>query len=175
MPRAERQQDYFRFVSKAADLVSEYTYEELSLFRRMARKSSPGMMPVISGYMEMLRRAGEPELSRSETGRSETLNGNSRTNVHLFDLLRSKELFPTNVELAQFASKVLPGMANRRYDKMSRAEIAARVVEYLETLPTEKSSRLEELMRDAIANKSTRRDRQSFFSKWERIIKGIEL
>jgi hypothetical protein len=67
-------------------------------------------------------------------------------------------------------------MVRRRFDKMSRGDIAARIIEYLETRNPRTRQTLETSMREAITAGSVKTsDRKSFFSKWERIIKGTEL
>jgi hypothetical protein len=94
--------------------------------------------------------------------------------MHLFDLLREPRLFPSNLDLSEFAARVLPNMSRKRFDKMSRGDIAARIIEYLETRDPHTRERLEASMRDAMTSGS-HADRQSFLSQWEKIIKGIEL
>jgi hypothetical protein len=98
--------------------------------------------------------------------------------MHLFDLLRDKRLFATNSDLADFAGRVLPGTSRYRFEKLSRGDIAARIIEHLETLDPQTRDRLEESMREALESSKAeilKRDKKSFFSKWEEIIKGIEL
>jgi hypothetical protein len=59
---------------------------------------------------------------------------------------------------------------------MSRADIAGRIIEYLETRDRSTREKLEASMREAMSpgvEKST--DRRSFVSKWERIIKETQL
>ena len=97
--------------------------------------------------------------------------------MHLFDLLREKRLFASNTDLASFAAKVLPGIKGNRFDKMSRGDIAARIIEFLETKDSSTRRELEASMREAMDSTISGRavDRRSFVSKWEKIIKGIEL
>jgi len=96
--------------------------------------------------------------------------------MHLFDLLREKKLFPSNSDLVEFAERILPDMRSYRYDKMSKSDIAARVLEYLETLDPRRKHELEQSMRNAMVVSTARSsDRRSFLSTWEKIIKGIEL
>jgi len=97
--------------------------------------------------------------------------------MHLFDMLRDKRLFPSNSDLSDFAGRVLPGMSRTRFEKVSRADIAARIIEYLETKDRRTRDELESSMKEAMASSGTGKsaDRKSFFSRWEKIIKGIEL
>jgi hypothetical protein len=96
--------------------------------------------------------------------------------MHLFDMLRDRRLFPLNSDLADFAGKVLPDMGSYRYDKMSRGDIASRIIEYLETRDRKTRQGLESSMREAMDSSTDKPAvRKSFFAKWEKIIKGIEL
>jgi hypothetical protein len=59
---------------------------------------------------------------------------------------------------------------------MSRGEIVAKIIEYVETLEPKTRRDLEVSMRDAMKPGTGKAaDRRSFLSKWERIIKGIQL
>jgi hypothetical protein len=169
-------QAWLRFIRKAADLTAEYSIDELWHFRDLARIESPMFLRLIEAYIEIAE--------KSETGSSPSIRPSKRkrngSQMHLFDLLREKTFFPQNLDLAQFASRVLPHMRTFRFDKMSRSDIAARIIEYLEgqtDLGTR--DRLESSMREAMTEMKRRpvkqADRKSFLSKWERIIKGIEL
>jgi hypothetical protein len=174
---------FMNFISSLSGLVSEHSARELIDYRKLARRSFPSLVPIVDSLLyvtDIEQRRSGGLLQHEASARARPLNyvnGDvSSPPRHLFDLLRSKELFPTNSELALFAASVLPGMTRKRFDKMSRADIAARIIEYLETLNIEKKRRLEESMRNAIQTKSSsRRDRQSFFAVWEGIIKGAEL
>jgi hypothetical protein len=58
---------------------------------------------------------------------------------------------------------------------MSRGDIAARIIEYLETRDRRTREQLESSMRAAVESGTERAsDRRSFLSQWEKIIKGIE-
>ncbi len=95
--------------------------------------------------------------------------------MHLFDMLRDKKLFPSNFDLSEFAGRVLPGMSRKRFEKVSRADIAARIIEYLETKDSRTREDLEASMRAAMTADSPKpADRKSFFSQWESIIKGTQ-
>jgi hypothetical protein len=59
---------------------------------------------------------------------------------------------------------------------MSRGEIVAKIIEYVETRDIKTRRALEASMRDALVSGSDKSsDRRSFFSKWEQIIKGTHL
>ena len=59
---------------------------------------------------------------------------------------------------------------------MSRADIAARIIEYLEKRDRRTCDELEHAMREALVLPADRRTAdKEFLSKWEKIIKGIPL
>lgn len=167
--------EFLAFVSKLTELLSSYSSKDLRLFHRLARRGFPSILPVVEACIQVA------ESRRARTWKtptkSEIVQGLDRSEgLHLFDLLRSKKLFPTNSGLADFAARVVPKMTRKRFDKMSRSDIAARIIDYLETLDSNKRRNLEVAMRKAIASISAgmKEEPQSFFSQWERIIKGIE-
>ncbi len=100
--------------------------------------------------------------------------------MHLFDLLRQRAFFPQNLDLASFAARVLPNLRKFRFDKMSRGDIAARIIESIEESDPKTREALEVSMRQALQEMTkrsvgdTENERLSFLSKWERIIKGSE-
>jgi hypothetical protein len=174
VPPERRHSPLLDFVSRASGLTSKYSRESLLRLRERAEREFPAYTRLIEAYLDLLERAEtDAQLKMPNRGQSEPRTRGSVE--HLFDLLRSKKLFPTNLELADFAGRVLPGMNLKRLSKVSRGEIAARIIEYLETLDSTTKRRLEESMRDAvISGRAEKRDRNTFFSKWEKIIKGIE-
>jgi hypothetical protein len=161
---------WLSFIKKAAGLTADYSLDDLRGFRNLARLENSMFVELADAYARLAEKSVTPLKVRRRNG----------PQMHLFDLLREKTFFPTNLELADFASRVLPHMRAFRFDKMSRSDIAARIIEYLES-ETDPSTRekLESSMREAITQTKARpvrqSDRRSFLSKWERIIKGIEL
>jgi hypothetical protein len=89
-------------------------------------------------------------------------------------MLRDRRLFPSNLELADFAVRIIPNIPRSRFSKISRPEIAARIIDFIETLTPDIRQNLEESMREAMAADVEKpSDRKSFFQQWERIIKGF--
>lgn len=160
------------------DVPAGYSKEDLVGFRSVAVRDFPSLVPLIDDYIHMAERADTSvtkyplEQKRRER---EARMKSKHENMHLFDLLREKRLFPLNSDLSDFAGKILPNMARNRFDKMSRGDIAARVIEYLESRSQGTREKLENSMREAFADPAASTSRRSFFSKWERIIKGSEL
>jgi hypothetical protein len=141
---------------------------DLTAVRRVAARDYPSLLPVIDEFAK----ANTPLLLPS---RGKVTRGSIHP-THLFDLLRDDRLFPSNAALAQFATRILPKMYGYRFDKMARSDIVARIIEYLETIPTARREKLEASMRQSLDNGAkTVKDRSSFISKWEQIIKNIEL
>jgi hypothetical protein len=156
----------------------DYTVEELRSFRKLAMRENPSLVRMIEGYIDLAvnseTRAGVDASSTSaapKRGRG--------AQMHLFDLLREKTFFPLNSDLAQFAARVVPGMRTYSFDKMARSDIAARIIEYIEGSDPRARAALEASMREALFSikkgPTKKLDRRSFLSKWERIIKGLEL
>ena len=172
MTESSSQQRYFKFISGLSDLLSSVTRDDLMRFRHLARHGFADLVPVIEGCIKMIGRRKLPP----ETTIGSTDVPQRGSDEHLFDLLRSKEHFPTNSRLAEFATRILPGITRKRYDKMSRADIAGQIIEYIEAFPARKKERLESLIREAIKSpdRQAREQQESFFSKWEKIIKGLE-
>jgi hypothetical protein len=151
-----------------------WTKEDLKVFFDIAHAEHPALAQIIHGYIELAYRSdshvrARPS-SRGKPGRSRAKQ------MHLFDLLREKAFFPQNLELSRFASRVLPHMRAYRFDKMSRSDIAARIIEYIEGSDPGTREALEVSMREALDAMRRRppkdSERQSFLSKWEDIIKG---
>ena len=168
-----RHKAWLSFIRKVAEVPLDYSKDDLSAFRRLALQESPALVPIIESYLALAERSG---IEASRGPRSRQRNGSQ---MHLFDLLREKKLFPHNLLLSQFASRVLPHMRTYRFDKMSRSDIAARIIEHIERSDPRSRAKLEESMREALRKMKQRPikpvERQSFLSKWERIIKGLEL
>ena len=176
--RDVRHKALISFIKKILDIPYGYSKDELIAFRSRAFTQYPSMLPIIDNFLDLADQSDTDVGLNRPFGPSK---GTSRVRkrgveMHLFDLLRDRRLFPSNSDLANFASRVLPGMTRRRFDKMSKGDIAARIVEYLETLDAKTRERLEASMHDAMQSSEPKRPavRESFFSKWERIIKKIE-
>jgi len=178
---------FLRFVSRLVDVPAIYSKRELREFLDRASFDFPGLVKIIQEYIHLAERAEsdvKDKLSNLRTHRvagisSSALFDRPTSDMHLFDLLRSKKLFTTNAELAEFARRILPRMERRRFDKMSRGDIAVRVIEHLEARKPETRMRLEKAMRDALVELSRspkkRARKRSFFQEWEKIIKGGDL
>lgn len=178
MPTDNRHKAWLTFVRKVMDVPVNYSVDDLRSFRRLAMQENPSLVRVIEGYVQLaIRSETGVELENSPTTRP--ANRSRIAQMHLFDLLREKKFFPLNSDLAQFAARVVPGMRSYSFDKMARSDIAARIVEYIEASDPRARAALENSMREALASMkrgpTKKVDRRSFLSKWERIIKGLEL
>ncbi len=178
---------FLRFVSRLVEIPTLYSKRELNKFLDRAAFDFPGLTKIIEAYIRLTERAesdvkdklGTLGAHRGSSFSRVAWSGSSKPEMHLFDLLRSKKLFTTNAELAEFAKRILPKMERRRFDKMSRGDIAVRVIEHLEARKAETRRRLEKAMREALVELSAsprkRARKKSFFEQWEKIIKGGEL
>ncbi len=168
-----KHQSLLRFIRRVVDVPLGYSKQDMITFRTVAIKDHPSLVPLIDEYIRLAARH-DSDVEISATKR--TKKRGDPQQMHLFDLLREKKLFPSNNDLSDFAGRILPNMSRRRFNKMKRSDIAARIIEYLETLNGSKREALEASMREAmVVGPEKAADRKSFFSTWEKIIKGIEL
>jgi hypothetical protein len=174
LPTHDKKHDaWLKFARDILDVPLGRSKHDLVAFRNIAHFEYPALVRIIDDYLMLA------ENSDSTVQASKPAPRKKARSAHLFDLLREKTFFPQNRDLSEFASRVLPGIRTARFDKMSRGDIAARIIEHLESTDPKTRDALEASMRDALAVMAGRRprdiERQSFLSKWERIIKGIEL
>lgn len=165
-----------QFIKKMMDVAAGYSKDDLIQFRSLASHDYRVLVPLIEEYLRLAERSDTDAVVAPDRTRSARSGTQQPGQMHLFDLLREKRLFPSNNDLAEFAQKILTNVPSGRFSKISRPEIAAKIIEHLETLPGETKEKLEASMRDALKYGSKRpTDKDSFLSKWERIIKGIDL
>jgi hypothetical protein len=163
-----------QFIKRIAEVPLGYSREDLLTFRNTASRDYPSLIPMIDEYVKLAERSATDVVAAPSTPTRSPMA--SRKEMHLFDMLRERKLFPSNSDLSEFAGSILPGIQRRRFDKMSRGDIAARIIEYLETKDRRTREALEASMREAVTSSPTKpAERQSFLSKWEKIIKGIQL
>jgi hypothetical protein len=153
-----------------------YSKDQLWALRNLALREAPSMVPIVDAYLNL---ADHSEIEASDRTVKHPISRLSQP--HLFDLLREEKFFPQNLDLAKFAARVLPKLRAFRFDKMSRTDIAGRIIEHIEKSDPKKRERLETSMREALAalsnrpNKTNRKEIDGFLSNWERIIKGSDL
>jgi hypothetical protein len=163
-----------QFIKRIADVPLGYSREDLVMLRSVASREYPSLVPLIDEYVKLAERSATDV--QATPGTKASKRPTSREEMHLFDLLRERKLFPSNSDLSEFAGNILPGIQRRRFDKMSRGDIAARIIEHLETKDRRTREALEASMREAMRSSPTKpAERQSFLSKWEKIIKGMQL
>ena len=177
MPQENKHKAWLSFQRKLLDVPMNYSKDDLHVFLSHASTHGNELIArLIHDYLELASQSETKVRDRAESGRLSSKK-NPRE-MHLFDLLREKKLFPQNSDLARFAARVMPHMKTYRFDKMSRSDIAARIIEHMENNDPRARDELERSMRDALATisgaPSKQVDRQSFLSKWEEIIKRIE-
>ena len=166
-----------QFIRKVMDVGGGYSINDLIQFRSIASRDYPVLVPLMDEYIRLADQSEtnvevKPKAPSSGAGKGKKLDPG---NMHLFDLLRDKRLFPQNNDLAMFAERILPNVPSGRFGKISRVEIAARIIEYLESLPPLTREKLETLMREGLKPGPKKViERSSFLTKWEKIIKGIE-
>jgi hypothetical protein len=167
---------WLRFARDILNVPLGRSKEDLLAFRDIAFSEHRALLPIIEEYIRLARSADTDARNKVNPSRKRPA-GNKQ--MPLFDLLREKTFFPQNLDLARFASRVLPHLRTYRFDKMSRGDIAARIIETIEDNDPSTKDALEQSMREALQELSGRPDqeseRKSFLSKWERIIKGDEI
>jgi len=166
-----------QFIKKILDVPIGYSKADLISFRSVASREYPTLVPVIDEYIQVAEKADTDviPIKAVPSSRRSKVHADA-AQMHLFDLLRDRRLFPSNSDLSDFAARVLPSMTRKRFDKMSRGEIVAKIIEYVDTRDAKTRHDLEASMRDAMTAAPDRTsDRRSFFSKWEKIIKGMPL
>lgn len=175
MPQDYKHRALLQFIKKIIDVPAGHSKEDLMMFRSIASREYPALVSLMDEY---LRIAENADVDGPANGINQSKAGKEKheaKSMHLFDMLRDKKLFPSNSDLSEFAGRVLPGMSRSRFEKVSRADIAARIIEYLETKERRTREELEASMRGAMTGTTKASDRKSFFSQWEKIIKGIQL
>lgn len=169
----KRHDAWLKFSSDVLDVPAGRSKDDLYIFRDLAHRHHRALVPIIDEYIR-LAEISDSDVRPKRPAVRATRKGPKQ--MHLFDLLREKTFFPQNLDLARFAERVLPHLRSYRYDKMSRSDIAARIIEHIESRDPETRDTLEESMRQALADMSGKTakevDRRSFLSKWESIIKG---
>ena len=164
-----------QFVKKVVDVPSAHSKDDLTKFRSAASHSYPLLVPVIDAYLHLAEESDTDVLADGRQRLAPMQAKKSSGNMHLFDLLRDPRLFPSNADLSEFAGRILPGVSRTRFQKISRPEIAARIIDYVDARDPRTREQLEASMRDAISGTVKPAERKSFVAEWEKIIKGIEL
>lgn len=176
MAQDRKHQRLLQFVRRVADITAGHSKEDLVMFRSVASREFPSLVSIIDEYIGLAERSDTSVSLSAKTKGQGPKADESLANMHLFDLLRDKRLFLSNNDLADFATRIFPNIKSRRFDKMSRGDIAARIIEHLEAKDPRTRQELETSMREAVSSPPVKpADRKSFLSKWEKIIKGIEL
>ena len=176
MVQDRRHQSLLQFIRKIADVAAPYSKSDLVLFRSVSSREFPSLVEIIDAYIRLAERADTEVSNISKAIAPKASGKDAHGQMHLFDLLRDRRLFASNNDLADFATRILPNIKSHRFDKMSRGDIAARIIEHLESKEGRTREELEASMREAVASPAVKpADRKSFFSKWEKIIKGIQL
>jgi hypothetical protein len=167
-----RHEAWLKFQRDILGVTMSRSTDDLRQFRSVARHENPSLVRLIEDYIDLAERS-ETDVRLRPPLRAKRAKTQP---MHLFDLLREKTFFPQNLDLSSFAARVLPRMRAFRFDKMSRSDIAARIVEHIENSDPGTREALENSMRDALSALTGRSprdaERRSFLSQWERIIKG---
>jgi hypothetical protein len=162
------------FLRRVIDVTLGYSKNDLWEFRNRASMEMPSVTPLVEAYLRFVE---DSEIDAEGLGKVPPKSRGKNQN-HLFDLLRDRRFFPQNSDLANFAARVLPGISTYRFDKMSRGDIAARIIEHIEK-DQDTREKLESSMQSAFQQlrgaTPKAAERRNFLLDWEKIIKGMEL
>jgi hypothetical protein len=189
---ARTHKDWFEFLQKAAELPIGYSVDDLLYFQRIAQRQYPALEPLVAACIHLAQTSdmeiavegpepskqpvnGEPPF-RAPTGTS-SLQTDGDHSRDMTMLLQDEKLFPKNTDLIRLATRLLPDMHQYRFDKMSRSSIISKIVDHMKTLPDKKRTKIGAVLRQAAD--ATQNDppvtSRSFFTRWEDIIKNMEL
>lgn len=163
---------YFKFLSTITGILSEYTTNQLNEFRYISKNSFPEMTSVIEAFLQVLNSNIKKVSYNKDVGLIKKIIPTNMEKLSLENLFMSKDLFPSNKDLIEFTNRILKKKIN--LVRPSRATIVKKIMRALDSLNSNRREKLERMIRDEIA-KGNNFKSQSFFSRWEEIIKGIEL
>lgn len=187
-PRTHK--DWLEFLRKAAELPIGYTIDDLLYFKRIAERQYPALAPLVAACIHLAQSSemaiameGPPPVKARENPQTPAASptvpassGNGHRPRDMTALLRDEKLFPKNTDLVRLATRLLPDMHHYRFDKMSRSSIIGKVVDHMQTLPDKKRLQIEGALRQAAdATRNESPVTSTFFSRWEDIIKNMNL
>ena len=181
---ARTHKDWLEFLRKAADLPIGYSVDDLLYFQRVAERQYPALAPLVAACVHLAQASDlaiafeGPEPAKTVTvGSPARVHANGYHQREVSPLLRDEKLFPKNTDLIKLANRLLPDMHQYRFDKMSRSSIIGKIIDHMDTLATKKRTKIENALRQAA--EATRNEPSvagsSFFTRWEEIIKNLEL
>ena len=167
---------WLEFLKKAADLPIGYTIDDLLWFQTVAKRQYPSLAPLVAACIHLAQDANL-KISVEGTDRFVIKKRSIAANRgDLLSILRDPKLFPRNSDLSRLATRLMPNMHAYRFDKMSRGEIALRVLQYLESTDQKTRSQLESALRDAAElPPETEDQRQGFVARWENVIRDMKV
>jgi hypothetical protein len=197
---ARTHKDWLEFLRKAAELPIGYSVDDLLYFKRIAERQYPALAPLVAACIHLAQTSDmaiavegpEPEPTPAKTEPAETASpvataetlkpaapassGNGHYPRDLMALLKDERLFPKNVDLVQLATRLLPDMRQYRFDKMSRSSIIGKIVDHMDGLPAKRRSKIVSGLREAAeATPDQSQPASSFFTRWEDIIRNMNL
>ena len=182
--QARTHNDWLEFLRKAADFPVGYNVDDLLYFQRIAERHYPALAPLVAACVHLAQASdlaiaaeGSKPAKRGTVVRPTRAQANGYHQPEMTSLLRDEKLLPKNTDLIKLANKLLPDMHQYRFDKMSRSSIIGKITDHMDTLPPKKRIRIENVLKQAAD--ATRNEPSvsptSFFTRWEDIIKNIEL
>ena len=187
-----KNQAYFKFLARVAELLSDYSADDLDRFSSIARQSYPALADVIDAAARLTPeelpsdapvRIANPAPKARAAGKSTRADRSASraprkpkapavSPAELRDLLMSTEIFPSNIDLAEFARLLFPDLKQKTLTSGGRAQLVNRIATKMDEVNGSQKRRLvDELLRIKGRNSDARSE--GFFTKWEGIIKQL--
>ena len=174
--------DWLEFLRKAAELPIGYSIDDLIWFRTIAERQYPALAPLVAACIHLAQQSDlaialeGPSPRPAKAKKMTSAQSAPQAQAPLFDLFKDKNLFPKNSDLINFAMRAVPNMKEYRFDKMSRGDIAHRLVEQIRSLSPQARDSLEASVREAVSHSpELGKEVRSFVSKWSSIIRDMAL
>jgi hypothetical protein len=163
---------FFKFIAKLHDIFGEYSLEELKHFKRMSRTQFPHIQSFLSDLIEIASefKGVPPSKPRKPVKKREgAIPKLDWTSIE--GLLSSREVFPTNQSLMEFANEIFD--LDIKWKSPSRKNLVNRIVNLVRRQPLEGQLKSARLLRERAKGTSSK-PLDEFFSQWERVIKKRE-
>lgn len=104
MVQDNRHRRLLQFIKRIIEVPLGYSKDDLVLLRSVASREYPALVPLIDEYVS-LAESSTLDLPSGNERRARNITTRESRDMHLFDMLREKKLFPSNSELAEFAGR----------------------------------------------------------------------
>ena len=161
--------DFFAFQRRVDELLSAYEIADLVEFER---RSARGMPHLAALLRELIQLARKGEAADSLKAPLKSMTPRKSAPLTVVELLKSRDIFPTNKDLGDFALRVTGKKIGWDWD--SRGNLANRVWTLLKALDNDRRSDALVQLRNIAVHRGLPTDAvadKSFFARWEEVIK----